>query len=260
MTEVILEQVKSKYKGEVAKSYEKYRKNSKHWKREQQIVELLLDDAGMGPESLVLDVPVGTGRFFPFYKDRGYKVIGVDTSSDMLSEADRKAGDLHFEDVDLFNGDITDLQLTDNSVDLSVCIRLMNWLEFPSFQRALSELKRVSTRYIIVGVRMSTKQKRIDLSSWLKQVYRKGKESLKSIAGQAYQTLRRHSFDDELSEHSSPDPPLIDHPEDAVRREFQKQGLATVREEQPVLFTSDSPLSSFGAVEELPYRIFLLRV
>lgn len=165
-----LEKIKGKYEGKVGEEYEGDRRHTTHWQREQQIVDDLLDEAEFEEEILILDVPTGTGRFFPYFKARRYKTIGVDASPDMLAEAKQKAIEIEIDygDVELHKGDITDLQLEDDSVDLSICIRIMNWFDFSNFQKALSELRRVSSRFIIVGVRMSSGSADLGFSSWLK--------------------------------------------------------------------------------------------
>lgn len=241
----------------------------------------LLERSKMGEGSVVLDVPVGTGRFFPFYEQLGYKTIGVDASPDMLSEAEQKTKDIGYDDVTLQKGDIRGLELASNSVDLSVCIRLLNWFDFGGFQRALSELRRVSTTYVLVGVRMSSGRVRLHVRPYLRQAYRTGKQilnaavgrngvsGLSTLAWQARRVVQKRFFDtppsgdrvaDGSSSASSSEVTLVDHPEEAVREEFWRQGFVITEEKQVLVFTGNPQLFSLGMVEELPYRIFLLRV
>lgn len=253
--------IKNKYKGEVAKNYETSRKDTTHWRREQHIVERLLDTSAIDDGSRILDIPVGTGRFFPLYKDRGYHVLGLDASPDMLGEAESKAKALGYSEVELRIGDITDISLEDNCVDVALCIRLMNWFDFPTFQRAMSELVRVSSQYIIIGVRMSSGWKQqIGFYSWLKHVLKSWKHDLRIFAGRMRRSLRRQLSDSSSPEPDAPEPPLVDHSETAIRRTFQEQGLTIVQEKHALLFTSDANLSGLGTVQELPYQIFLLRI
>lgn len=254
-----IDKIKSKYKGRTAKNYEEERTNTTHWQREQQVVGHFLDEAELEEGSLVLDVPTGTGRFFPHFKARRYKTIGVDASPDMLSEAKQKAKEIGYSDVDINTGDITDLQLADDSVDLSICIRLMNWLDYPGFQKAMSELRRVSSRFIIVGVLMSSDATDIGYSSWAKQLLKRWKSKLKTVARQPQHVLGQQMLDTIPSESSS-GPSLINHSEDAVRAEFQRQGLAVAEEQQALSFRSPPRLANPGSVKEFPYHIFLLRV
>lgn len=73
------------YVGPNALSYNDERVWKPRWKDEQAAIAELFDEL---PDGLrALDVPVGTGRTFPFYKQKGFAVTGLDISPDMLSEA-----------------------------------------------------------------------------------------------------------------------------------------------------------------------------
>jgi len=128
-----------RYMGKKASQYEAKRSHTRKWRLEHDAVASLLPDA----ES-VLDVPVGTGRFFPLYD--GMRVTGVDISPDMLAEA-RKRG---FKDLHL--GDIRDMRFADGRFDVAVCMRLLNWLTPSDMAQAVKELSRVAS-ILIVGLR-----------------------------------------------------------------------------------------------------------
>jgi cyclopropane fatty-acyl-phospholipid synthase-like methyltransferase len=53
------------------------------------------------PNSLVLDAPCGTGKYFPLIASRGHRVIGVDQSSGMLSQARQRGIAVSLENVSL---------------------------------------------------------------------------------------------------------------------------------------------------------------
>lgn len=57
-----------------------------------------------GPPALVLDAGCGTGRVAVELDRRGYQVVGVDVSADMLATARRKAPALDWRQVDLAHG------------------------------------------------------------------------------------------------------------------------------------------------------------
>jgi ubiquinone/menaquinone biosynthesis C-methylase UbiE len=264
-----LEKIKQKYPGEEARRYEEWRNTSEHWQREQRVVSALLDEAAIGSGSEVLDVPVGTGRFFPFYKERGYRTLGIDASADMLAEARKKAEELKYDDVRLREGDITDLSIRDDRVRMSVCIRLVNWFDFAGFRQALGELRRVSSSYVLLGVRLSTDRSRVALGAGLAKALQAWTLEVKAACREAVRSLESalrpgHSLAGPSEEAgataSESSPPLIDHPEEDVRAEFRRQNLVVADERLPLTFTSDPRLSNFFVVEELPYRIFLLRV
>src|SRR3990167_5525647 len=64
-----------KYNGAIAKGYDAKREDSEKWKAEDRIMRGMLTDLPRGTS--VLDVPVGTGRFIPFYEEFGFNVLGL---------------------------------------------------------------------------------------------------------------------------------------------------------------------------------------
>jgi ubiquinone/menaquinone biosynthesis C-methylase UbiE len=146
-----LEQGAAKYRGEIAKGYDAKREDSEKWKREDEIVRAWLTE--LAPKS-VLDVPVGTGRFIPLYRELAIPhALGVDLSSDMLREASAKVGDGN---VFLQIGDARDLGDI-GTFDVAICCRLMRWLETNEMQlKVISELMRVATKAVIFNVRVDT--------------------------------------------------------------------------------------------------------
>jgi ubiquinone/menaquinone biosynthesis C-methylase UbiE len=80
---------------------------------EQPIVREILDSLPVG---VALDAACGTGRHTEYLASLGHKVIGVDTSPEMLARARDKVPEGEFHEADLY-----DLPLRDDSVDLVVC-------------------------------------------------------------------------------------------------------------------------------------------
>lgn len=136
---------KGHYSGKAAQGYEAARTPDPKWQREQETVERFL--ARAAPQS-VLDAPVGTGRFVPLYSDIE-DVIGLDISADMIAQVPPSPN------VRLQVGDITELPIDDNEVDLSVCVRLLNLIPWSVAEQALRELVRVSRQHVLVGVRVA---------------------------------------------------------------------------------------------------------
>ena len=68
------------------------------------------------PKGTVLDAACGTGRFAAYLVARGHRVIGVDTSPDMLKRAGARAHHGEF-----LLGDLHQLPLPDDAVDIVVC-------------------------------------------------------------------------------------------------------------------------------------------
>jgi SAM-dependent methyltransferase len=83
---------KKSYIGTRARLYEKKRKNKRTWKKEQIIIFKFLEKISRihNKNLTVLDIPVGTGRFFKFYKKLDFLVTGIDISEDMLEQAEKK--------------------------------------------------------------------------------------------------------------------------------------------------------------------------
>lgn len=85
---------------------------------------------------VALDAACGTGRFTDFLAKRGHRVIGVDSSPDMLAYARRRVpgGEFHV-------GELERLPLPDDSVDVIVCALAL--VHVPRLQPVLGEFARV---------------------------------------------------------------------------------------------------------------------
>ena len=141
------------YLGRSASEYEQRRSSDPKWLAEQACVDAFLASTSSSGVS-VLDVPVGTGRFLEIYGKRGDQVTGVDISKEMLDEARDKAEALGMAGVvSLEEGSIYDLPVPDDSFRVAVCIRLLNLIDRSSVESAMSELDRVSSEWVIVGIR-----------------------------------------------------------------------------------------------------------
>jgi len=148
--------IKDQYTGSVASEYESKRQSEAKWCSEQEIVGAILEQISVAADEQLslLDVPVGTGRFIPFYKEFGFSATGADISNDMLSEASNKAAELGFP-IELKNDSIEQLSFDDGVFDNVLCIRILNWVDFNSLSRIFGELSRVSVRNLVVGIRVS---------------------------------------------------------------------------------------------------------
>lgn len=151
----------AKYHGDMAKTYDELREGTPQWLSEHRIVERFL--SRFGPGTSILDVPVGTGRFLQTYATLGFEVTGVDVSTSMLAKARRKVAS-HSLDVRLHEGSIYSLDFADGAFDVVVCIRFMDWVKGEVFERALTELVRVSKDAIIVYIPTYTPF--LDIEPW----------------------------------------------------------------------------------------------
>jgi len=100
-------------------------------------------------DSVVLDVPCGSGRLSPALCKAG-QVYSIDLSADMLKEAkENKPAE--------YNGDFIlasamSIPLRDKSVDLAVCMRLFHHIGDPDSRRQLfNELARVSRSRVVTS-------------------------------------------------------------------------------------------------------------
>ena len=141
-----------KYHGAVAKGYDAKRVKDDKWVCEQRIIEDMLSD--LPPDSIILDCPVGTGRFIPFYQDKGFQILGMDLQEDMLREAARKA-DPKRARGELRIGDVRATGLEDKSVDVAVNCRISRWLSPDDCVKMLKEMQRVARQRIILTARVA---------------------------------------------------------------------------------------------------------
>ena len=152
MVKTMSEYAIEKYQGAVASGYDAKRESQDKWDSENAIVEDMLKAVPDG--SRVLDCPVGTGRFLPFYQKCGFSVLGLDINQDMLDEAQKKVT-RSLGGVTLGIGDIRDIELYDDECDVAVCIRMFRWLELDDVKKALGELQRVSKKWVIFNARIA---------------------------------------------------------------------------------------------------------
>jgi ubiquinone/menaquinone biosynthesis C-methylase UbiE len=84
----------------------------------------------------LLDVGCGTGHYIAEFLQRGYDVVGIDGSSEMLEHARQvnPGAELHLADVDA-------LPFPDQSFDRVLCIEVVRYLPDPT--RCLQEMARV---------------------------------------------------------------------------------------------------------------------
>ncbi len=100
---------------------------------EQPVVREILDGLPLG---VALDAACGTGRHTAYLASLGHKVIGVDTSPEMLGVAREKVPEGEF-----YEADLHELPLADDSVDLVVCAIALSHV--PDLAQAFAELVRV---------------------------------------------------------------------------------------------------------------------
>jgi len=136
------------YYGSVVDTYEAERRDAPEWAVEQETVQGFTSRVATGAS--ILDVPVGTGRFLPYYKGAACSVTGLDLSGDMLRRSAAVATQLSFP-VRFLEGSAFRLPFPDAQFDHVISFRLLTWFDEPEFERALRELSRVTRVSLLVS-------------------------------------------------------------------------------------------------------------
>ena len=187
---------KDRYYGDAARTYEQRRVGKAKWKREHAAVDALLADVPEGAN--VLDVPVGTGRFLELYQEHGLRAVGVDVSTDMLELARQRADELGLE-VRLHEASATDLPLPDDSIDTTVCMRLVYSFTMDEVEEVLRELKRVTTRDIILSDRHAFRLSEVPLRRAPRAIGRRGKRLVTNLNElRAGRRIKRYHREEDL--------------------------------------------------------------
>jgi len=95
----------------------------------------------------VLEIGCGTGHFSSYFEELGGKVVGLDTSFEMLTVARDKAGNTK---VDFKTGNAYALPFADREFDLVAMITTLEFIAEP--KKALEEAFRVSKGKIFLGI------------------------------------------------------------------------------------------------------------
>ena len=123
-----------------APSYDKsrfYNRLGKHLNyMHKRIVGSLLNSTG----KTLLGVGVGTGRFAIWLAEKGFEVVGVDISIEMLKKAKRKTQSSS-KNIPLVLGDGRFLPFRKKTFDSCICINVVNHI--PKIDRLLKEVKYV---------------------------------------------------------------------------------------------------------------------
>lgn len=105
---------------------------------EQAVADALVAAGGLGPESRVLEVGIGTGRIALPLAERVARVLGVDRSAPMLAKLVEKRGRRA---VDPVRADATALPFADASADAALAVHVFHLI--PRWRAVLDELARV---------------------------------------------------------------------------------------------------------------------
>jgi ubiquinone/menaquinone biosynthesis C-methylase UbiE len=121
-------------------------------KREKKIIGELLNT--LPPESKVMDLACGTGRISEFLLSKGYKVWGIDISSEMLRVAKGKLSS--FENSSNFQqADAENLPFENKFFDSATCIKLFGHVPPETRIKILQEIRRVTKGPFVVAYYLS---------------------------------------------------------------------------------------------------------
>ena len=140
---------------EVGELYDARRFQSRTGQRfhnaETRTIHALLDKAEQsGPIRTAIDLPCGTGRISQIPAERGYDLVCADISLPMLKASRKKLVALGRQ-ARFAGADIYKLPFQDDTFDCVSCIRLFQHLDDEESLKALKELGRVSSRFVIVN-------------------------------------------------------------------------------------------------------------
>lgn len=151
--------------------------------RDRQLARQALKIAG--EPGLVLDLPSGTGRFWPVLAEHTNRVIlAADPSTDTLSLAEACSDAQILQRIKTFQTSLSSIDLSANAVDCIFCMRLFYHLAESSERSAvLREFHRVSRDTVIIALWVDG-----NIKSWR----RKRLEQCRASNGQAQ--LRHNRF------------------------------------------------------------------
>jgi ubiquinone/menaquinone biosynthesis C-methylase UbiE len=104
----------------------------------KEILEILKQQCGLTPASIIADIASGTGIFTGLLLENGNQVFGVEPNAEM-----RRAGEEYLANFSNFTsiaGTAEDASLSDHSVDLITCAQAAHWFDR---DKALCEFQRI---------------------------------------------------------------------------------------------------------------------
>jgi hypothetical protein len=145
---------RTKYQGDVAEHYDDKREEQPRWHEEQKVIEEMLD--AYPPGTKVLDAPIGTGRFADLYMRKGFILVGIDISIDMLKKAEAKLppGNIGYR---LYEGDIMEAgkEFPPKFFDVAVMVRLTRWLTPEQCSEVIRMLTEITSKEIVFTARIA---------------------------------------------------------------------------------------------------------
>jgi ubiquinone/menaquinone biosynthesis C-methylase UbiE len=156
VTAPTFERAKARYRdAAVAEGYDSWRYDTARGRRRNArdlaAIGRALDEAERrgAPVRSALDLPCGTGRLGPLLSQRRIAASGADVSVEMIRVARRKLG----RGFPVFQCSADAIPLPDRSLDAVFAIRFFFHLDGEGRNRVLTEMARVSRRWVIADIR-----------------------------------------------------------------------------------------------------------
>lgn len=120
-----------------------YSASAEHYHRHRPsyprvLIDWILSTTGQAPPARVADIGCGTGIASRLFAQRGFEVVGVDPSQEMLAQA-KRAGFVHY-----VRADASATGLAKDSIDLVVAAQSFHWFDTAE---ALREFRRILRPY-----------------------------------------------------------------------------------------------------------------
>ena len=114
----------------------------------------LRDTLGLGPGKTAMDVGAGTGKFLPYLRETGAKVLALEPVDGMRARLTRDNPD-----VEAFAGTADRIPVPDASLDAIVCAQAFHWFATPE---AVAEFARVLKPGGMLGLIWNVRDESVD--------------------------------------------------------------------------------------------------
>lgn len=118
-----------------------YRESDSEIKRTEDLVRLIRFASDQGGEEAI-DIGARDGHFSRLLAEHFQNVTALDLEEPSF----------HHENVNCVQGDITDVDFSDNSFDLVFCAEVLEHIPPQLLDKACSELSRVCRKFLLIGV------------------------------------------------------------------------------------------------------------
>ena len=105
--------------------------------------DVLLKEARLCPNDVVMDLGCGTGLVSLAAAPRCRRVVGVDISTQMLDWLSAEAESLHLKNLDLLHADMRCVPLPDQSIDVAVSCYAFHHLSDEGKELAIADARRI---------------------------------------------------------------------------------------------------------------------